>query len=235
MSKGLIGCGVIVVIALILVATGVGSYNRLVQLDEGVDNAWSQVENVYQRRADLIPNLVATVKGAKEFEQETLTQVVEARAKVGQVNFEMAPDAAQLQQFEAAQSQLSSALSRLLVVVERYPELKATEAFRDLQAQLEGTENRITRGAKALQRCNAGLQQDPSAVSDRSAREHHGLRRQTVLRVDPRGRRASQGRVLAAHRAPANRNLLLQSRPRSNPGCHDGGGTKDRGRARRAT
>jgi len=144
MSKGLIGCGVIVVIALILVATGVGSYNRLVQLDEGVDNAWSQVENVYQRRADLIPNLVATVKGAKEFEQETLTQVVEARAKVGQVNFETAPDAAQLEQFEAAQSQLSSALSRLLVVVERYPELKATEAFRDLQAQLEGTENRIS-------------------------------------------------------------------------------------------
>ncbi len=144
MSKGLIGCGVIVVIALILVATGVGSYNRLVQLDEGVDNAWSQVENVYQRRADLIPNLVATVKGAKEFEQETLTQVVEARAKVGQVNLETAPDAAQLQQFEAAQTQLSSALSRLLVVVERYPELKATEAFRDLQAQLEGTENRIS-------------------------------------------------------------------------------------------
>jgi LemA protein len=144
MSKGLIGCGVIVVIALILVATGVGSYNRLVQLEEGVDNAWSQVENVYQRRADLIPNLVATVKGAKEFEQETLTQVVEARAKVGQVNFETAPNAAQLEQFEAAQSQLSSALSRLLVVVERYPELKATGAFRDLQAQLEGTENRIS-------------------------------------------------------------------------------------------
>ena len=144
MSKGLIGCGVILVIALILVATGVGSYNRLVQLDESVDNAWSQVENVYQRRADLIPNLVATVKGAKEFEQETLTQVVEARAKVGQVTFQTAPDAAQLEQFEAAQSQLSSALSRLLVVVERYPELKATEAFRDLQAQLEGTENRIS-------------------------------------------------------------------------------------------
>ena len=144
MSKGLIGIGVIAAIALLLVLTGIGSYNRLVQLDEGVDNAWSQVENVYQRRADLIPNLVATVKGAKDFEQETLTQVVEARAKVGQVNFATAPDPAQLQQFEAAQSQLSSALSRLLVVVERYPELKATEAFRDLQAQLEGTENRIT-------------------------------------------------------------------------------------------
>ncbi|MFW2387572.1 MAG: LemA family protein [Polyangiales bacterium] len=144
MSKGLIGCGVIVVIAAILLATGVGSYNRLVDLDEGVDNAWSQVENVYQRRADLIPNLVATVKGAADFEQETLTKVVEARAKVGQMSFENAPDAAQLEQFEAAQSQLSSALSRLLVVVERYPELKATEAFRDLQAQLEGTENRIS-------------------------------------------------------------------------------------------
>lgn len=143
MSRGVIGCGVLVVIALALAATGVGSYNRLVELEEGVDNAWSQVENVYQRRADLVPNLVATVKGAKEFEQETLTQVVEARAKVGQTTFENAPDAEQLAQFEAAQSQLSSALSRLLVVVERYPELKATEAFRDLQAQLEGTENRI--------------------------------------------------------------------------------------------
>lgn len=144
MSRGLIGCGVLVAIALALGATGVGSYNRLVELEEGVDNSWSQVENVYQRRADLIPNLVATVKGAKDFEQETLTKVVEARAKVGQVSFENAPDAEQLAQFEAAQSQLSSALSRLLVVVERYPELKATDAFRDLQAQLEGTENRIT-------------------------------------------------------------------------------------------
>lgn len=143
MSKGLIGCGVVLAISLALVATGVGSYNRLVELEEGVDNAWSQVENVYQRRADLVPNLVATVKGAKEFEQETLTSVVEARSKVGQMSFESAPDAEQLQKFEAAQSQLSSALSRLLVVVERYPELKATEAFRDLQAQLEGTENRI--------------------------------------------------------------------------------------------
>jgi LemA protein len=144
MSKGTIGCGVLVLIALVLGANGVGSYNRLVELEEGVDGAWSQVENVYQRRADLIPNLVATVKGAADFEQETLTQVVEARAKVGQVSFDEAPDAGQLAEFEAAQSQLSSALSRLLVVVERYPELKATDAFRDFQAQLEGTENRIT-------------------------------------------------------------------------------------------
>lgn len=144
MSRGLIGLGVLVVIALALAASGVGSYNRLVELEEGVDNAWSQVENVYQRRTDLIPNLVATVKGAADFEQETLTQVVEARAKVGQVRFDKAPDAEQLARFEQAQSELSSALSRLLVVVEKYPELKATDAFRDLQAQLEGTENRIT-------------------------------------------------------------------------------------------
>jgi len=119
-------------------------YNRLVALQEGVEGAWSQVENVYQRRTDLIPNLVATVKGAAKFEQETLNQVVEARSKISQISFENAPDTQQLEQFQQAQSGLSSALSRLLVVVERYPELKATDAFRDLQAQLEGTENRIT-------------------------------------------------------------------------------------------
>jgi len=127
MALGLQGCG----------------YNRLVGLRESVDGAWSQVENAYQRRADLIPNLVSTVKGAADFEQETLTQVVEARAKISQVNLEGPPDAQQLAAFQQAQDGLSSALSRLLVVVERYPELKATEAFRDLQAQLEGTENRI--------------------------------------------------------------------------------------------
>ena len=145
MNKTLLGCAAALLVGGLIAAVMVGGiYNRLVGLDEGVSTAWSQVENVYQRRADLIPNLVATVKGAKEFEQETLTQVVEARAKVGQVSFDEAPDAENLAKFEAAQSQLSSALSRLLVVVERYPELKATEAFRDLQAQLEGTENRIS-------------------------------------------------------------------------------------------
>ena len=143
MKFAAIGCGVLVLIIGVVAMIGVGGYNRLVALDEGVDAAWGQVENVYQRRADLIPNLVATVKGAADFEQETFTAVVEARAKVGQVNFAKAPDAAQLQQFQAAQDGLSSALSRLLVVVERYPELKATDAFRDLQVQLEGTENRI--------------------------------------------------------------------------------------------
>ena len=123
--------------------SGCGPYNRLVELQETTSEAWSQVENVYQRRADLIPNLVATVQGAADFERETLTEVVEARAKVGQMNIEGAPDAEQLAAFQQAQDGLSSALSRLLVVVERYPELGATQAFRDLQVQLEGTENRI--------------------------------------------------------------------------------------------
>jgi LemA protein len=143
MKYAAIGCGVVLVIIGLLVMVGIGGYNKLVSLDEGVDAAWGQVENVYQRRADLVPNLVATVKGAADFEQETLTAVVEARAKVGQVNFDQPPDAAQMQQFQSAQDGLSNALSRLLVVVERYPELKATQAFRDLQVQLEGTENRI--------------------------------------------------------------------------------------------
>lgn len=134
---------VFLAVALTVTLPGCG-YNRLVGLQEGVDGAWAQVENVYQRRADLIPNLVATVKGAADFEQETLTQVVEARSKISQMKFETAPDAAQLAEFQEAQNGLSSALSRLLVVVERYPELKAAGAFRDLQAQLEGSENRIT-------------------------------------------------------------------------------------------
>lgn len=145
MKKIGIGCAVVVAVALVLaVVAGLGSYNRLVGLDEAVKAAWGQVENVYQRRADLVPNLVETVKGARDFERDTLTAVVEARAKISQINLGRVPTAGELQQFQAAQDGLSSALSRLLVVVERYPELKATEAFRDLQAQLEGTENRIT-------------------------------------------------------------------------------------------
>ncbi|MCD4749445.1 MAG: LemA family protein [Thermoanaerobaculales bacterium] len=145
MKAAAIGCLVLVLVfAIGIVGYGVSTFNRLVGLDEAVDTAWAQVENVYQRRADLIPNLVATVKGAADFEQETLNQVVEARAKVGQVQLSGPPDAAQLEAFQGAQSGLSSALSRLLVVVEQYPDIKATQNFLDLQAQLEGTENRIT-------------------------------------------------------------------------------------------
>ncbi len=119
-------------------------YNQMVSLDEAVISQWAQVENSYQRRADLIPNLVNTVKGYADFEKETLTGVIEARAKATSVQLNADNlNAASLQNFQAAQDGLSSALSRLMVVVERYPELKANQNFLELQAQLEGTENRI--------------------------------------------------------------------------------------------
>lgn len=131
---------------LLLFAVFGGTYNELVTLDEKVAGAWSQVENVYQRRLDLIPNLVETVKGYASHEQETLQSVVEARSKISEIK--LAPGALThsetLAKFEQAQDNLSSALSRLLVVVERYPELKANQNFLALQSQLEGTENRVT-------------------------------------------------------------------------------------------
>jgi LemA protein len=127
-----------------LALSGCG-YNEIQQKDEGVKAGWSEVTNQYQRRADLIPNLVATVKGYAQQEQEVLTRVTEARARVGQMQVtpETLNDPAALQRFQQAQGDLSSALSRLLVVVEKYPDLKSDQNFRDLQAQLEGTENRI--------------------------------------------------------------------------------------------
>src|ERR1700724_2090175 len=151
MNKFAIGCGGLVVILLfagVLVALFFGgTYNRLVKLQTNVDQSWAQVQNVYKRRADLIPNLMNTVQGAANFEKSTLTDVTNARASVGRVQLDpsKAPtDAAQLEQFQAAQGQLSNALSRLLVVVERYPQLKENQSFLGLQAQLEGTENRIS-------------------------------------------------------------------------------------------
>jgi LemA protein len=153
---------------LLLGFVGCNSYNGLVGLEEGVDSAWAQVENAYQRRADLIPNLVETVKGARDFEQETFTQVAEARAGAGKMRFEGTPTAEQLRAFEQNQGALSSALSRLLVTVERYPELKATQAFRDLQVQLEGTENRISVERKrfndAAQAFNTARRRIPTVV-----------------------------------------------------------------------
>lgn len=145
----LVGCflallGVVVLVGFALV----GQYNGLVGAEQGVEEAWSQVQNVYQRRSDLIPNLVATVKGSADFEQETLTAVVEARSRVGQISQaateEILNDPQKFAQFQQAQDGLSSALSRLLVVIERYPEIQSTVAFRDLMTQLEGTENRIS-------------------------------------------------------------------------------------------
>jgi LemA protein len=151
MNKFAIGCGgLLVILVFIIIVCGLalmGSYNRLVGLGQGVDAQWAQVQTVYQRRADLIPNLVNTVAGAANFEKSTLTEVTNARASVGRVQLDpnKAPtDAKQLQEFQAAQGQLSNALSRLLVVAENYPQLKATENFQGLQAQLEGTENRIS-------------------------------------------------------------------------------------------
>jgi LemA protein len=151
MNKFAIGCGGIVLIVLFVVLVAAlwvgGTYNRLVKSQQAVDGQWAQVQNVYQRRADLIPNLVNTVQGAANFEKSTLTEVTNARASVGRVQIDAskAPtDAAQLRAFQEAQGQLSTALSRLLVVSERYPELKANQNFLTLQAQLEGTENRIS-------------------------------------------------------------------------------------------
>jgi LemA protein len=149
MKKGcLIWIIVGVIVALVVlgvVSWGTKIYNQMVTLQEGVTSQWGNVETQYQRRADLIPNFVNTVKGAATFEQETLTKVIEARAKATQVTIDPTKMTAEnLQQFQAAQGELSSALSRLMVVVEQYPELKATQNYRDLQVTLEGTENRIS-------------------------------------------------------------------------------------------
>ncbi len=135
---------VLVVIALFLFMAGCNSYNSFVDQEEEVENAWSKVQSAYQRRADLIPNLVNTVKGAAQFEQQTLEAVVNARARATSINIDptnVTPE--KLKEFQQAQSELSQSLGRLLVVAENYPQLKATQAFIELQAQLEGTENRI--------------------------------------------------------------------------------------------
>ena len=174
MKKLGIGCAILLVfgvVVLFFIAIAGLSYNRLVKQSQNVDSQWAQVENVYQRRADLVPNLVATVSGAANFEKSTLTEVTQARASVGQVkiNPNSAPtDGSKLEQFDQAQTQLSSALSRLLVVVERYPDLKANANFRDLQAQLEGTENRIAVARRdfnnAAQSYNTAIKSFPAVL-----------------------------------------------------------------------
>ena len=144
MKKGWIILIVIAVLGIFLYSSIKGTYNNMVGMDEAVNASWAQVENVYQRRADLIPNLVNTVKGYASHEKETFEAVIEARSKASSVNIDpenLNPQ--MLQQFNDAQTGLSSALGRLMVVVERYPDLKANQSFLDLQAQLEGTENRI--------------------------------------------------------------------------------------------
>ncbi len=169
MKKSWIIIGVIIIAVVILFRLFVSPYNNMVKMEEGVTSQWAQVENVYQRRADLIPNLVNTVKGYATFEKETLTQVIEARSKATQVTVNpenLTPEA--LQQFQQAQGGLSSALSRLMVVVERYPELKANQNFLELQAQLEGSENRIAvernKFNETVQRYNAYIRSFPNNI-----------------------------------------------------------------------
>ncbi|MDC3957336.1 LemA family protein [Polyangium jinanense] len=153
MKQALFVLAGVLILVVVVAAAGISTYNRLVTLDQSVDQQWAQVENVYQRRLDLVPNLVETVRGAANFERDTFIQVAEARSRAQAVtgggaqaaagDEHATEDPAAMAQFQAAQDQLSSALGRLFVVVERYPELSATQNFRDLQAQLEGTENRI--------------------------------------------------------------------------------------------
>lgn len=148
MKKGclvsLIIGGLLALFVLSVVLWGVRVYNQMVTMNQAVESQWGNVETTYQRRSDLIPNFVNTVKGAANFEQQTLTQVIEARAKATSVTIDPTNlNEQNMAQFQAAQGEISSALSRLMVVMERYPELKATQNFRDLQVELEGTENRI--------------------------------------------------------------------------------------------
>jgi len=144
MKKSWIVIIIIIVIIILIYSWFKGSYNNMITYEEGINTSWANVENVYQRRADLIPNLVNTVKGYAEHEKQTLTDVIEARAKATSVSINPGElTAASMQQFQQAQAGLSSALSKLMVVVERYPDLKANQNFLELQAQLEGTENRI--------------------------------------------------------------------------------------------
>jgi LemA protein len=167
------GCIPALVIAIIIILIGgcslKSSYNKMVTLDQEVQGKWGQVENQYQRRSDLIPNLVNTVKGAANFEKQTLTQVIQARASATQIKVDpndLTPE--KIHQFQQAQGQLSQALGRLMVVSERYPQLQANRNFRDLQAQIEGTENRITIARmdfnNAVQAYNTKIKSFPSVL-----------------------------------------------------------------------
>lgn len=169
-SKGSIALVVVLLLAVFGGCMGVGTYNGLVSEEESLDEAWGNVETAYQRRSDLIPNLVSTVSGAADFERETLESVTRARAQATGITLsgDDLSDPARLQAFQAAQAQLGGALGRLLVVSENYPDLRATEAFRDLQVQLEGTENRInvarTRYHEAVRSYNTRIRRFPAVL-----------------------------------------------------------------------
>ncbi|MCX4245339.1 LemA family protein [Paraliomyxa miuraensis] len=171
MSKGLkIGIVIAVVLGVMVLSCQVIGYNSIIDEDEAVMASWGEVENQYQRRAELIPNLVATVKGEADFEKDTLTELTEARSSVAgiKVDASMLDDPERFQQYEQAQRRLSSSLSRLLMVSERYPTLQANQAFRDLRSQLEGTENRIAVARKryidSVAQYNAQVRKFPTSV-----------------------------------------------------------------------
>jgi LemA protein len=169
MKKALIPILVLVIVGIFIYTKSVGVYNMFVQNEETINGQWAEVETQYQRRADLIPNLVNTVKGYAEFEQETLTGVIEARSRATSVNLNaenLTPE--NIAKFQQAQDQLSGALSRLLVTVEKYPDLKANQNFLELQAQLEGTENRIAVARRnfnqSVQSYNSNLRTFPNNI-----------------------------------------------------------------------
>lgn len=169
MKKAIIPILIIVVVGIFVYTKSVGTYNQFVQTEEVINGQWAEVETQYQRRADLIPNLVNTVKGYADFEQETLTEVVNARAKATSMTINpdnLTPE--NIAAFQQAQDQLSGSLSRLLVTVEKYPDLKANQGFLDLQAQLEGTENRISVARRnfnqSVQSYNSNLRTFPNNI-----------------------------------------------------------------------
>ena len=182
------------VVVLFAANWGCGSYNSLVSMEEGVNSAWAQVQNVYQRRADLIPNLVATVQGAADFERGTLTDVIEARSKATRITVDesILNDPQKFAQFQAAQGELSGALARLLVAVEAYPALKANENFLTLQSQLEGTENRIAverrKFNEAAQAFNAAIRRLPAALVARLA----GFQRKAYFEAETAAQKAPE-------------------------------------------
>jgi len=189
MKKSSIALLSVVVFLFLFAAWGVSTSNQLVNLDEGVKEKWAQVENVYQRRLDLIPNLVNTVKGYAKHEAQVLEEVTKARSQVGQVRVDQVED---LKKFDQAQSQLTGALSRLLVVAEKYPDLKADRNFLELQSQLEGTENRISvermRFNEAARELNTYLRRFPQSIvaNFRGFKERAYFQSETAAKSTPK-------------------------------------------------
>ncbi len=194
MKSALIAVGAVLGVLLLMGLWYMGVYNGLVSKQEGVNSAWAQVQNVYQRRLDLVPNLVETVWGAANFEKSTLSAVVEARSRVGSftVDKSILNDPAQFKKFEASQGELGRALSRMMVVMENYPQLKATENFRDMQVQLEGTENRIAVERRTfnevVQVYNTAIRRLPASIIANMS----GFKERPYFEAEPTAQKAPQ-------------------------------------------